>query len=210
MWRDEWRRSVSWIVEAMLAMAAVLLIASAVTGGDLQPAEDGLVAPAAVAEFTIEPFPGTSGAHLIVADGWCYIVRGTTPVASWKVGETPDPPDPPPPPPPPPGQKWQVVIVFERTQLPNLPRGQQVIIGSLTFRERLAKAGHRLVAVVDQHTAGAGGKRPAELAAYLAACEGDPVPRICLAPIGGGKVLDFPLPADEEAVLALLEKGALP
>jgi len=126
------------------------------------------------------------------------------------VNPDPDPPLPPEPEPPVPGVKHQVVIVFEREELDNLPRAQQVIIASLTFRERLAKAGHRLVAVVDQHSQGADGTAPAELTAYLAACEGDPLPRICLAPLAGGKVQDFPLPLTEDAVFELLDKGELP
>jgi len=119
-----------------------------------------------------------------------------------------DPPNPPDPPLPP-NQKWRVAIVFERTKLDNLMKGQQQLIGSLTFRDKLKAAGHLLVpgGVVDQHTKDADGKTPKDLAPYLDAVEGDPLPRICLEPIGGGDVLDFPLPSSEAAVFELLEKG---
>jgi len=188
------------MIRTIVLFAALLLPAPAAAGG----------------EPTVTPFPPDGQAQLIVADGWAYIVRGTppVPVRAWQFADAPDPPDPPDPPlppdPPVPGEKWQVAIVFERTQLDNLPWSQRTIIGSLVFRERLREAGHRLVAIVDQDVEGADGKPPKDLAAYLNACKGDPVPRICLAPLKGGPVRDFPLPMTEDEVFALLEKGDLP
>jgi len=182
---------------AIALFAALLLPAAAGPGG----------------EPTVTPFPPDGQAQLIVADGWAYIVRGTppVPVRAWQFADVPPDPQPDPQPDPPlPGEKWQVVIVFERMQLDNLPWSQRTIIGSLVFRERLKEAGHRLVAIVDQHVEGTDGKPPQDLAAYLNACKGDPVPRICLAPLKGGPVRDFPLPQTEDEVFALLEKGDLP
>ena len=120
----------------------------------------------------------------------------------------PNPPDPPDPPdPPPPDQKWQVVIVYEMNDLDNLPGSQQAIISGLVFRKALADAGHALVpgGIVDQHIKDKDGKVPTPLVAYLEACEGDPLPRICIAPFSGGDVRDYPLPITEAGVLELLE-----
>lgn len=103
-----------------------------------------------------------------------------------------------------------MAIIFERDRLDNLPWSQRTIIGSLMFQQRLKAAGHHLVGIVDQHVEGADGKKPEKLTAYLAACEGDPIPRICLAPMQGGPVKDFPLPKTEEEVFALLRKGDMP
>ncbi len=124
----------------------------------------------------------------------------------------PDPdPDPTPDPdvdPPGPSQ-WQVVIVYESNDLDNYPAAQQAIIKSLVFRKRLAEAGHQLLpgGVTDQHVVDRNRRVPERLAPYLNACKGDPLPRICISPIDAGPVQDFDLPADGDAVLALL-KGA--
>jgi hypothetical protein len=123
----------------------------------------------------------------------------------------PDPtPDPDPNPPPPPG-KWQVVIVYESNDLDNLPPGQQSIIKSLEFRERLTKAGHKLVpgGVWDRNAPNRKGTVPKSLAPYLAACKGETLPRLCISPAGGGKIRTFALPANIDAALTLLS-GAQP
>ena len=120
--------------------------------------------------------------------------------ATITIGEEEPGPDPPTP-----GQKWQVVIVHESHDLDNLPRGQQVLLASLKFRERLKAVGHRLIAIVDKDTLDAHSRVPEELAAYLSAASGRPLPQICISPMTGGKVRCFPLPADGDAVLKLLE-----
>jgi len=112
--------------------------------------------------------------------------------------------------PPSPGQTWEIVIVHETNDRDNLPRAQQVMLGSLAFRDRLTEAGHKLIGIVDQHTTGADDRAPAEVVDFLVVCAGDPLPRICLRPTGGGEVKDFPLPATEEAVFELLDKGGAP
>lgn len=120
-------------------------------------------------------------------------------------GATPDPPAPGPDPPAP--QRWQVVIVYESGRREELPRGQQVLLSSLTFREALAEAGHRLVAggIVDQHIKDSRGRVPEALAPYFAAVSADEsLPRLCIAPMSGGAVIDFPLPETEAGVLELL------
>lgn len=113
---------------------------------------------------------------------------------------------PDPLPPPPPGDKYQIVIVYESNERENLPSGQQVILSSLTFREELKKAGHKLVegGIVDQHIKDAGGKVHATLAPFFNACKGKKLPRLCLAPLKGGTIVTYPLPADEVGVFKIL------
>jgi hypothetical protein len=136
------------------------------------------------------------------------------------VGDGEDPPDPDDgddedpddgddenPPLPPPGSKYRVAVIFEKDDLDEMPPAQAILLSSLTFRERLETAGHKVVALVDQHIEGPDGERPSELAKYFDAVEGDTLPRICLEPIGGGQVIDFPLPVDEDAVFELLQRG---
>lgn len=122
----------------------------------------------------------------------------------------PEPVPPPPPPPPPPVKHWQVVIVYETNDLDNYSRGQQVLIGSLVFRENLAAAGHVLVAggVVDQDVEDEAGNVPQGLAPYLQPAKGKQLPRLCIAAEVGAEVLDFLLPETEAAVFDLLEAEA--
>lgn len=142
---------------------------------------------------------------------WVVVKGSDPPFLVWTliVGKEPIPP--PPPPPPPPDQKWQVVIIYELDDRDNYSRGQQVILTSLEFRARLKKEGHRLVpgGIVDQDVIDADGAIAKELAPYFSASEGDPLPRICIAPLGGGRVLDFVLPETEQAVFDLLNRKGL-
>lgn len=137
---------------------------------------------------------------------WIVVKGDNSPFLIWMltVGDEPLPP------PPPPDQKWQVVIVYELDDRDNYSRGQQVLLTSLEFRARLEKEGHRLVpgGIIDQDVVNVDGDITEELASYLAACKGDPLPRICIAPLKGGKVLDFLLPDTEQSVFDLLnQKG---
>ena len=128
-----------------------------------------------------------------------------------QIGEGVDPVDPPDPidPPLPPGKKWQVAVVYEKEDAIKLPAAQRLIISGLKFRDKLKAAGHKLVpgGIIDQHIVDADGSVPADLKPYLDAAKGKVMPRLCIAPISGGDVLDFPLPATEADVLELLEKG---
>jgi hypothetical protein len=45
---------------------------------------------------------------------------------------------------------------------------------------------------------------PANLKPYWDAIQGDPLPRVAIAPLGGGAVRDFPMPADSVALYKLL------
>lgn len=130
---------------------------------------------------------------------------GTLLVHEIIVGSIPDP-EPPDPPVPPPDQKWQIVIVYESDKEDNLPRSQQVILNSLTFRKALEAIGHYLLegGIIDQHIRDKNGKVPKILVPFFQACVDKMIPRICLAPIDGGEVLDYPLPLTETAVFELL------
>jgi len=128
-----------------------------------------------------------------------------------QIGEGVDPVDPPDPidPPLPPGKKWQVAVVYEKADAIKLPAAQRLMISGLEFRDKLKAAGHKLVlgGMVDQHVTDAAGSVPVDLKPYLDAAKGKVLPRLCIAPLEGGDVLDFPLPATEADVLKLLEQG---
>jgi len=130
----------------------------------------------------------------------------------------PDPqPDPDPDPQPPPTPtKWQVAIFVESADLDTMPLPQLEITSSLVFRKTLESSGHKLLGVWDKdrptttvcdgdvcRQVPVGGKHDA----YWAAISGDPLPRIAIAPIGGGAVQDFPLPATAAELLQLLQEA---
>lgn len=110
-------------------------------------------------------------------------------------------PDPQPDPPPQPGAKLQIVFVVKSSELDNYPRAQQTLLASLTLRKQLEAQGHRFLALVDKDLADS---VPAALAPYLRATEGKPLPRIAVAPASGGTIVEYPLPADEAALLKLV------
>lgn len=170
-----------------------------VAAGDVVPLEATVPQDATFA-WAIIPSEKRVTVVLAVSDS------GKVTITSKKVQVGPEVPlpDPLPDPPPPPGQKWQVVFIYERDQLDNLLRGQQLVLSSLVFRSRLEKAGHKLVGIVDQHIKDV--SKGGVLAPFFAAVKGDPLPRMCIAPLKGGKILDFPF-ADEAEVFKLLETG---
>lgn len=113
-------------------------------------------------------------------------------------GEDPEPPNSP----------WQVVIVYQSDKMEELPYEQLLMLTSLSFRQRLLDAGHLLVkgGIVDRDIKDARGDIPTVLAPYLNVCSDDEsFPRVCIAPISGGKVLDFPLPQTEKELMTLLQ-----
>lgn len=130
----------------------------------------------------------------------------------------PDPqPDPTPEPQPPPSPtKWQVAIFVESDDLDAMPLAQLEITSSLVFRQTLAAAGHALLGIWDKdrptttvceggvcRQVPVGGKHDA----FWAAVSGDPLPRVAIAPLGGGPVQDFPLPATAAELLQLLQEA---
>lgn len=130
----------------------------------------------------------------------------------------PDPqPDPEPDPQPPPQPvKWQVAIFVESADLDTMPLPQLEITSSLVFRKTLESSGHKLLGVWDKDrptTTVCDGDVCRQVPvrgkhdAYWAAISGDPLPRVAIAPIGGGAVQDFPLPASAAELLQLLQEA---
>lgn len=123
--------------------------------------------------------------------------------ASFEVtgGVTPPPP-PPPPPPPIQGGPYQIWMLFDAEAKDNLPKQQQAILGSLAFRLKLEKAGHRVLGV----SAAQSITDPAasKYAAYFEAAKNVPLPCLIVSGMQGGKCVAMPLPADEDATEKLL------
>jgi hypothetical protein len=137
----------------------------------------------------------------------------------------PLPPDPPTPDPPVPNptEKWQVMFFVESTDVDDLPDGQIELISSLSFRQSLEAAGHRFMGRYDRNsvmeskancTYDRYGRKicqpptmvvKSDLAPWWEAVKGDELPRMAIAPIDGGKVRDFPLPANSAELYSLLE-----
>jgi hypothetical protein len=119
-------------------------------------------------------------------------------------GPQPDPtPGPTPDPIPTPGLTYQWLVFIESENLDNLPAGQQAIVASLTFRQRMAAKGHVFLGRMEPANA------PPAYASLVAAIGKLLLPVVCLAPTSGGPVKAFPLPANEAAQEALLTKGGL-
>lgn len=114
-------------------------------------------------------------------------------------GNDPNPPDPV-------EKKWQIMFFYDGNALDNLPSRQREILISLALRKRLVAAGHTVLEVLESSAVNAGGA-PAKYDAFINAVVGDPLPRIALAPKDGGKVIDFPLPPDESALMLLLKEA---
>lgn len=171
-------------------------------------------------------FPaGEPGEYRVVVD-WNYgqnqfvghvvVVEGDSPDPPLPPNP-PNPPDPPDPPAPNPTAKWQVMFFLESTDVDDLPAGQIELISSLAFRQSLEAAGHRFMGRYDRDsvmetrsTCNGTTCRPylavkSDLAPWWGAVKGDPLPRLAIAPIDGGDIRDFPMPADEAALYKLLE-----
>jgi hypothetical protein len=168
---------------------------------------------------TLQPviryMPTVKGEHRIVVDwnhGQDQLVDAIV-----QVGKGPDPPDPDPDPDPPlpPVSKWQVMFFHEADQLDNLPTAQVDILSGRVFREALEAKGHSFEGCYDVSAVAKTGRTcgpmgcvtptAPDFAPWWAAVKGDPMPRIAIAPLSGGDVRDFPLPADAAAVFKLLE-----
>jgi hypothetical protein len=106
---------------------------------------------------------------------------------------------------PPPDTKWQVMIVTETSQLDNLPKGQQALISGLVFRDALKAKGHKWLPSPDQDALKVA---PERWKPWIEAAEGKPRPTLLLAPVTGGDIRAFPLPADEAAMWKMLGEQA--
>lgn len=128
----------------------------------------------------------------------------------------PDPPKPDPPDPPKPGQKYQVMFFYETDDLDNMPMAQREMVTGLAFREALEAKGHRFMGAYDADTIvtvkqSCNGRTCTEvrsvapaLKEWWAAVDGDPLPRVAIAPLDGGDIKDFPLPAGRAELYLLM------
>lgn len=141
---------------------------------------------------------------IVVSVDWQTRQISLTPLTySITVGSNPDP-GPDPGPDPQPGQRWQIMLFHESGDLDSLPRGQVELLSSLKLRQELEAAGHYVAGVFDDDTSGTSGI-PAALQPWFEAVKNDPMPRIALAPLAGGVVRDYPLPADRAGLMKFLE-----
>jgi len=122
--------------------------------------------------------------------------------AGFKVlGSQPDPPDPDDPGPKP-GQKYQIVFFVKSENLHKMPEKQKELVTSLIVRRDLSDLGNKVVQVIDDDMIRSG--VPERWTPWIEAVMGDPLPRVALAPIGGGAIQDYPLPSDWEGLVRLL------
>jgi hypothetical protein len=115
----------------------------------------------------------------------------------------PDPPGPDPPGPGP-GPK-QIMFFVVADQLYKLPSAQRELVTSLKIREELVDLGHKFLFVVDDDQINRT-DAPEEWQPWLDSVRGDPLPRVAFASKKGGAITDFPLPANKEALIDLLNK----
>lgn len=109
---------------------------------------------------------------------------------------------PDPKPDPQPGGKYRVVMFYDAAQLDNYPQAQRSLLTSLQIRQQLVSKGHELLEVLEAASIDSASE---SFAPFLAAVKGDPLPRIAMVPLEGGKVLDFALPGNVDLLWALLE-----
>ena len=115
-------------------------------------------------------------------------------------GPGPDPPDPPIPPEP--GGPWQILMFHQNLKASS--QEQRMLLTSQRIQQEIAKAGHALLGILDVDSSGVGGSR-GKYTDWWRVIEGDPLPRIAIAPLRGGDILDHPLPATEAEFWKLLE-----
>ena len=108
--------------------------------------------------------------------------------------------------PPPPGQDYQIMLFYDGDMLDNYPAAQRAILTSLVIREQLESQGHVIVEILEK---AALGQVSPKYKAFIDAVINDQMPRIALAPKDGGKVLDFPLPENREALQVLLNNPSV-
>jgi hypothetical protein len=109
--------------------------------------------------------------------------------------------------PPQPNIKFQVMFFMESGQLDNLSDAQRNMLASLVFRDGIRQKGHVLVGIWDKDLTDPNNKIPERYKPYFDVINGKTLPRICIAPVDGGTIQDYPLPADEAGFWALLTGG---
>lgn len=105
---------------------------------------------------------------------------------------------------PQPGGKWQIMMFYDADQLDNYPPDQRALLTSLKYRNQLKQDGHTVLEILESSDLNSG--VPDKYRAYINAILGDPLPRVAIAPKDGGKVLDFGLPQNYEALTKLLKE----
>jgi len=126
--------------------------------------------------------------------------------AGFKVlGDPPPGPDPDDPPGPTPGGKYQIVYFLKAEELREMPAGQRYLLTSLKARKDLEALGHKVVQIIDDDAISDG--VPSRWLPWVKTVINDPLPRVAFAPTEGGEIQDYPLPADYDALVALLGGG---
>ena len=127
-------------------------------------------------------------------------------------GGVPDPfppgPKPPEPKPPVPGGPYQILLLYDTEQLDNLPPEQRDLLTSLVYRQKLVAAGHRVLGVFAAQTINPA--NASKFKVFFDAVKDDPLPRIAIARLEGGKVADFALPANMADLEKLLATEVIP
>ena len=109
----------------------------------------------------------------------------------------PKPPDPQPLP-----SSWQVAFLVESDSLDNLSPAQQSMLASVLIRDELTKQGHKLVGVLDPDSASTASD---SVKPWFDSAQGKQLPLVAIAPMDGGTIYTFPLPANSEALWVLLK-----
>jgi hypothetical protein len=98
---------------------------------------------------------------------------------------------------------WQVMLFHESDDLDNLPLERRELLVGLKFRQELEDAGHKFLGSFDRNSIdGAPSPDMREWWDAVANCR---LPCVALAPMSGGEVSTYDLPADAQAFFELLE-----
>jgi hypothetical protein len=100
------------------------------------------------------------------------------------------------------GGPYQIFLLYDAETKDNLSKQQLAVLGSLTFRMRLEKAGHRVLGVSAAQSLPA--TETSKYAAYFEAAKNVPLPCLVVSSMQGGKCVAMPLPVDEDATEKLL------
>jgi hypothetical protein len=155
--------------------------------------------------------PLVAGEHRVVID-WNF-EQDQLAEAIIAVGGGPEPVPPDPiPPEPNPTDKWQVMIFHESDNLDNMTLSQRELTSGLVLRKALEANGHRFLGALDYNALAKASKKcpdgscaSPELQAWLKSIEGKSMPCLAIAPLNGGDIRVFPLPANSASLFALLE-----
>jgi hypothetical protein len=118
------------------------------------------------------------------------------------------PPVPPVPPLPKPGGPYQILLLYDQDQLDNLSADQRALLTSLVYRQKLTSVGHRVLGVFAAQSISK--PEASKFKAFFTAVKDDPLPRIAIAKLDGGKVADFPLPTNMVDLEKLLATEVIP